>query len=244
MPDNFVGRVEGRRVERITRRAKYLLLHLDDGEILVIHLGMSGRMSIIDEVTSEGAVGEGRHDHVVFHLDDGTEIVFTDPRRFGLITLVPACDLDTHSLFRHLGPEPLGNDFNADVLSAAIRGRRSPIKTALLDQKVVVGLGNIYVCEALFRAGISPRRMATSVAGKRAERLVPHIRDVLNEAITAGGSTLKDYAGADGELGYFQRDHAVYGREGEPCPGCDCDGAVQRIVQSNRSTFFCSVRQR
>jgi len=244
LPENFAGRLKGRRVLSVRRRAKYLLLHLDNGEVLVIHLGMSGRITILEPPDQGGESGNGKHDHVVFQMDDNVRVVFTDPRRFGLMTLIGEEALASHPLFCHLGPEPLGNDFNGDMLSDALRGRRSPIKTTLLDQKVVVGLGNIYVCEALYRAGISPRRTAASVAGKRAERLVPHIRDVLSEAIEAGGSSLRDYKGADGELGYFQNAHAVYGREGEPCPGCDCDRAVQRIVQSNRSTFFCSARQR
>ncbi len=248
LPDNFVDRLTGRRIISISRRAKYLLWALDNGEILAVHLGMSGRLTILDRSPkSEGKGAEdapGRHDHVEFHMDDGTRVIFTDPRRFGLMTLIDQETIEQHPLFCHLGPEPLGNDFNGDTLSAAIRHRRSPIKTTLLDQKVVVGLGNIYVCEALYRAGISPRRTAATVAGKRAERLVPHIRDVLSEAIAAGGSSLKDYVGARGELGYFQNSHAVYGQEGEPCPGCDCGGSVQRIVQSNRSTFFCSKRQR
>ncbi|HIF09735.1 MAG TPA: bifunctional DNA-formamidopyrimidine glycosylase/DNA-(apurinic or apyrimidinic site) lyase [Sneathiellales bacterium] len=241
MPENFVARMTGRRVISIGRRAKYLLWTLDNGEVMVVHLGMSGRMSILSPPDKDG---NGRHDHVVFHMDDGVRVVFTDPRRFGLITLVAENDLEDHRLFCHLGPEPLGNAFDGGVLSSVLRGRKSPIKTTLLDQKVVVGLGNIYVCEALFRAGISPRRSAATVAGKRADRLVPHIRDVLTEAIEAGGSSLRDYAGADGELGYFQNAHAVYGREGEPCPGCACGGGVQRIVQSGRSTFFCAARQR
>ncbi len=244
-PQNFAARVKGRRVMGLDRRAKYLLWQLDDDNTLVIHLGMSGRMSIVDaDDDNPDAPGNGRHDHVMFQLDDGTRIVFTDPRRFGLMTLIPDADLAQHRLFKDMGPEPLGNDFNADSLSAKISGRRSPIKAALLDQKVVAGLGNIYVCEALYRAGISPRRTATTVAGKRAQRLVPHIRDILTEAIDAGGSTLRDFVQADGELGYFQSDHAVYGREGEPCPGCDCAQGVRRIVQSNRSTFYCPSRQR
>jgi formamidopyrimidine-DNA glycosylase len=245
LPDNFPARVQGRKVASLGRRAKYLLWYLDDGNVLVVHLGMSGRMSIVEADGSDDQVpGNGRHDHVVFHLDDGTSVVFNDPRRFGLMTLIRETDLPGHPFFKDLGPEPLSNGFNGDVLSAAVRGRRTPIKAALLDQKVVAGLGNIYVCEALYRAGISPRRMAASVAGKRAERLARHIRDVLAEAIEAGGSTLRDYVQADGALGYFQYDHAVYGREGEPCPDCTCPQGVQRIVQSNRSTFYCSVRQR
>lgn len=246
-PENFAARLAGRRVVSVGRRAKYMLWRLDDDVVLVIHLGMSGRLSIADPTRQEedsAQIGGGRHDHVVFHMDDGTIVVFTDPRRFGLMTLIDSAELSSHRLFCDIGPEPLGNEFSSDTLSSAIRGRRTPIKAALLDQKVVAGLGNIYVCEALYRAGISPRRSAATVAGKRAERLVPHIRDILTEAIAAGGSTLKDYARPDGELGYFQNDHAVYGREGEPCPECTCDGGVRRIVQSNRSTFYCPVRQR
>lgn len=246
-PENFADRLAGRRVIAVKRRAKYMLWHLDDGIVVVIHLGMSGRMSVADPSQQEDSlaqIGAGRHDHVVFYMEGGAIVVFTDPRRFGLMTLVSSDDLPGHRLFRDIGPEPLGNEFSPATLSTALRGRRTPIKTALLDQKIVAGLGNIYVCEALYRAGISPRRSAATVAGKRAERLVPHIRDVLTEAIAAGGTTLKDYAHPDGELGYFQKDHAVYGREGEPCPECTCDGGVRRIVQSNRSTFYCSIRQR
>ena len=240
LPPDFPKRLEGRRIERIRRRAKYILMDLDGPDLLVVHLGMSGRMCL-----GEGEAGPpGRHDHVRFFADDGTFVAYNDHRRFGLMNLVPADNVDAHPLFAGLGPEPLGNGFSADVLSAALAGRRTPIKAALLDQGVVAGLGNIYVCEALFRAGISPRRVAASVAGARAERLVPAIREVLAEAIAAGGSSLRDYVQADGELGYFQKQWAVYGREGEKCPGCDCDDAVRRIVQAGRSTFFCGRRQR
>ncbi|MEX2644243.1 MAG: bifunctional DNA-formamidopyrimidine glycosylase/DNA-(apurinic or apyrimidinic site) lyase [Acetobacterales bacterium] len=240
LPERFAARLAGRIVESVSRRAKYIRVFLDDGQVLVAHLGMSGRMLI----------GRGdppvpaAHEHVLIELDSGDRIAFADPRRFGFMDLIPADGLDSHPWFAQLGPEPLGNAFDAATLSAALHGRRTPIKAALLDQRVVAGLGNIYVCESLFRAAISPRRLAASVAGARAERLVPAIRDVLNEAIEAGGSTLRDHKRPTGELGYFQHSFRVYGREGEPCPGCDCGKAVQRIVQSGRSTFYCPVRQR
>ncbi len=239
-PENFADRLMGRSVVRLARRAKYLLAHLDDGWVLIIHLGMSGRM-----MTAPGpAAPAGKHDHVVFEMKGGGVITFNDIRRFGLMTLAEEEDLENHKLLRDLGPEPLGNAFSGAYLSEVLRGRQTPIKAALLDQKVVSGVGNIYACEALFRAGISPKRLAASVAGKRAERLAPAVRQVLEDAIAAGGSTLRDYVQADGELGYFQHDFAVYGREGEPCPGCDCGGVVKRIAQAGRSTFYCARRQR
>jgi formamidopyrimidine-DNA glycosylase len=241
-PKMFAKRLRNRRVERIRRRAKYMLVHLDNGTVLIIHLGMSGRMTI----TPPGAHAPepGKHDHVVFGTNAGAVIMFNDVRRFGLMDLAQEDDLEQHALLCDIGPEPLGNEFSDSYLSEKLKGRKTPIKSALLDQKIVAGLGNIYVCEALFRAGISPKRIADSVAGVRATRLVPVIREVLEEAIAKGGSTLKDYVQTDGELGYFQHEFAVYGREGEPCPGCDCKKAVQRIVQSGRSTFFCAKRQR
>ena len=241
LPDGFAARLEGRRVERIERRAKYILAMLSDGAALIVHLGMSGQWVVHGGRPEEPP---GPHDHVEIELDDGTTLVYRDVRRFGLMTLAAQEELDEHPLLRDLGVEPLGNDFNGPALSASLRGRKTPIKAALLDQRVVAGLGNIYVCEALFRAGISPRRTAASVAGKRAERLVPTIRAVLTEAIDAGGSSLRDYVQASGELGYFQHRFSVYGREGETCPGCDCPNSIKRIVQSGRSTFYCPRRQR
>lgn len=240
-PEDFSKRLEGRAVTRLDRRAKYIVAQLSDGAALIVHLGMSGQWVIHD---GQPAAPPGPHDHVEIVLDDGTTLVYRDVRRFGLMTLTPRDELAEHPLLRDLGPEPLGNGFNGPSLSAALRGRKSPIKAALLDQSTVAGLGNIYVCEALFRAGISPRRLATSVAGARAERLVPAIKAILNEAIDAGGSTLRDYVQASGELGYFQHQFSVYGREGESCADCDCGGVIKRIVQSGRSTFFCSRRQR
>jgi len=240
-PRGFVKRLAGGRVLRLSRRAKYLLFHMADETVLIIHLGMSGRMTVTPPGQDAGK--PGKHDHVIFETDAGAVITFNDVRRFGLMTLTDEVGLDDHKLIRDLGPEPLGNEFSDAYFSDILRGRKTPIKAALLDQKIVAGIGNIYACEALYRAGISPRRLADSVAGVRATRLAPAVRDVLNDAIAAGGSTLKDYVQADGELGYFQHSFAVYGREGEPCPDCDCDGSVERIVQSGRSTFFCAKRQ-
>jgi formamidopyrimidine-DNA glycosylase len=238
LPERFAERLTGRTVERLSRRAKFILAHLDDGMVWMTHLGMSGRMYVLDGE----APAPGKHDHIIIQTDAGCTIVFQDHRRFGMMDLVGAEVLDQHPMIAGLGPEPLGNAFDDRMLSAALKDRRTPIKAALLDQKTVAGLGNIYVCEALFDARISPRRLARSVAGKRAERLVPAIRDVLNRAIAKGGSSLQDYVQASGELGYFQHEFRVYGREGEPCINCGND--VKRIVQSGRSTFFCSYCQR
>jgi formamidopyrimidine-DNA glycosylase len=244
LPKDFAARLAGRRVERVGRRAKYILVHLDDGEVLLCHLGMSGRML----VERDPARARERHDHIVFRTDAGVEIRFNDARRFGMMDLLPEGSLGEHKALRGLGPEPLGNDFNGPGLARALRGKRTPIKAALLDQRVVAGLGNIYVCEALFVAGLSPRRRAYTVQGARAEALARAIRSVLQRAIAAGGSSLRDFVQANGELGYFQHDWAVYGREGEACPGCVCDvartGGIARLVQSGRSTFFCARRQR
>jgi formamidopyrimidine-DNA glycosylase len=241
LPENFAGRLMGRRVERIARRAKYMLLHLDDGQVLLCHLGMSGRMTIVDPVAG-GRPPLDRHDHVVFVTEAGTEIRFNDARRFGIMDLFPDAALAEHPLLRALGPEPLGNDFNGPALAAALKGKRSPIKAALLDQQVVAGLGNIYACEALFFAGLSPRRLAYTVQDNRAERLAAAVRQVLQRAIEAGGSSLRDYVQANGELGYFQHEWAVYGREGEACRSCGVP--VKRLVQSNRSTFYCGRCQK
>ena len=242
LPDDFESSLAGRRVEALGRRGKYLVLALGDGHALIIHLGMSGRMLI--EPASRRSNVAALHEHVVFTLEDGTRIRFTDPRRFGLMALAELDSIESHPFFLEMGPEPLSEAFNGEALYAAIKDKRTPIKAALLDQHVVAGLGNIYVCEALYRAGISPRRIAMNVGRARVEKLVEAIRAVLLEAIEAGGSTLKDYARADGELGYFQHRFAVYDRAGEPCPDCDCDIGVAHIVQSNRSTFYCAKRQR
>lgn len=242
-PKGLAAAVTGRKVEKIYRRAKYVMMSLDDGHVLIAHLGMAGRMTII----KKNAGPPGPHDHVIFTTDNGTEVRFNDPRRFGLMTIAKAADLDDHKLFRHLGPDAMGEAFNAQSLSAALKGRKTSIKVALLDQRIVVGVGNIYACESLFRAGISPKRKAGTVTGKRAEALVPVIKQVLAEAIAAGGSSLRDHVQPSGELGYFQKAWQVYGREGESC-GCGSNSApadhkVKRIVQGGRSTFFCTHRQ-
>jgi formamidopyrimidine-DNA glycosylase len=256
-PADLVRRVEGRRVLSFRRRAKYMLMRLEGGESLLIHLGMSGRMvareagaPMVARLAPQGAASDARghnappeaHEHLVLATDHGWRVGFVDPRRFGSVDLVATEAEDSHRLLAGLGPEPLEDAFTDAVLSASLVGKHTPIKAALLDQTVVAGLGNIYVCEALYRAGISPRRLAASVAGARAARLVPAIKAVLRESIGAGGSSLRDYVRADGELGRFQDTFAVYGREGEPCP--HCGSPILRIVQSGRSTFFCPRRQR
>jgi formamidopyrimidine-DNA glycosylase len=238
-PPGLGARLEGARIGALGRRGKYILIELDDNGILILHLGMSGR------ITAGAAAGPpARHDHVVLTLDDGTLIRFNDPRRFGVLDYTSRAEMARHPLLAGLGPEPLEPEFDGNTLAAALAGRLMPIKAALLDQRVVAGLGNIYVCEALYRARLSPRRRAGTIAGGRADRLAAAIRAVLEEAIAAGGSSLRDYVQADGNLGYFQHRWAVYGRAGAPCPGCDCGGGVKRIVQSGRSTFFCARRQR
>jgi formamidopyrimidine-DNA glycosylase len=243
LPMNFTVRLSGRQVQVLRRRAKYLLLDLDGGETLIVHMGMSGRFTVYRHGDTTRS-GEGKHDHVIFETEEGYRIVFTDHRRFGLMLLENTMQLEKHKLFAGLGPEPLDESFNSTALNAALRGKRAPIKAALLDQRVIAGLGNIYVCEALFRARISPKRLAASVAGVRAARLVPAIKDVLEAAVKAGGSTLRDYAQTDGELGYFQHHFLVYDREGLACVRKGCGGTIRRIVQSGRSTFYCPVCQR
>jgi formamidopyrimidine-DNA glycosylase len=242
VPAGMAGLVEGRRIERLGRRAKYILMHLEDGGVVIAHLGMSGRLVIAG--AAEAAEMPDPHDHVVFRLDDGTVVRFNDARRFGLLDYARAETIDEHPLLAHLGPEPLGNAFNGPVLEAALAGKATPLKAALLDQRVVAGLGNIYVSESLYWAGLSPRRLAATVVGGRAERLAQAIRSVLERAIAAGGSSLRDYVQTSGELGYFQHQWAVYGKAGEPCPDCDCRRGIQRIVQGGRSTFYCPKRQR
>ncbi|MEY4880049.1 MAG: hypothetical protein RJB62_1518 [Pseudomonadota bacterium] len=251
----FEQRLTGRRVTDLRRRAKYILLDTDGPDTLVIHLGMSGRITLCAGGLSESpgrfhhpvlrnSDGHDPHDHVVMETDHGIRIVYNDHRRFGLMVLVPTNELDSHPLFKNMGPEPLEDAFTGAVLSAVLKGKRTPIKSALLDQRVVAGLGNIYVCEALYRARISPQRLASTVAGVRAERLVPEIKSVLREAIEAGGSSLRDYAHTDGELGYFQHHFAVYDRLGAPCLTPKCRGKIRRLVQAGRSTWYCPVCQR
>ena len=246
-PDRFVERLEGQKVDALRRRSKYVLVDLSGGETLIIHLGMSGRILISGEV--QGAFHHEpatptKHDHVVFDMSNGARVTFNDARRFGAMDLCATGELEAHWLIRDIGPEPLGNTFNEAYLAKKLAGRRTPMKSALLDQKIVAGLGNIYVCEALHRAGISPRRLAKNVSEKSIARLVPVIRDVLNEAIAAGGSSLKDYRQADGELGYFQHRFCAYDREGDHCQTEGCKGEIRRIVQSGRSTYYCATCQR
>jgi formamidopyrimidine-DNA glycosylase len=216
------------------------LIDLDGGEVLLVHLGMSGRM-VVDAGPAAPALP---HDHVVLHTDDGRRVTYNDARRFGMMTLVPTEAVDRHPLLARLAPDPLDPAFDGAFLAARLRGKATPIKAALLDQRVVSGIGNIYACEALFRAGISPRRLAGTVVGGRADRLARAVREVLLEAIAAGGSSLRDYVQADGELGYFQHHWAAYDREGEPCAKPGCRGRIRRIVQSARSTFYCPAHQR
>ncbi len=243
-PDGFSPSVTGRRVMGLRRRAKYLLMDLDNGLTVIMHLGMSGRFTILPPEAQPAWPSLGPHDHVVFDLEDGARVVYADPRRFGLMTLCARARLDSHPLLAHLGAEPLGASFTADYLSAALRRRRTAIKSALLDQKIVVGIGNIYACEALFQARISPRRSSHTVPGRRAGRLVDAIRAVLEAALAAGGSSLRDYARTDGELGYFQHSFAVYDRAGAPCPRPGCSGTIRRLAQGGRSSFYCPACQR
>jgi formamidopyrimidine-DNA glycosylase len=255
-PRDFAGRLTGRRITGLGRRAKYITADLDDGLVLVIHLGMSGSFRI--ETDGAGKVA-GRfyhprselraHDHVVFHLSSGATVIFNDPRRFGLMDLIPRAELATSKHFKGLGVEPLGNELSGETLALLLAGRKAPLKAALMDQRLIAGLGNIYVCESLWRAKLSPDRKAGTIAtptGKpkpAAEALAGAIRDVLQAAIKAGGSSLRDHRQADGELGYFQHEFAVYGREGEPCLRED-GGIIRRKVHSGRSTFYCPVCQR
>ncbi len=246
-PERMAERLTGRRVLRLRRRSKYILADLDRGETLLIHLGMSGRMTVSGDPLGRFVhdhPGHQKHDHVVLHMDSGARITFNDPRRFGAMDMLATDAAERHRLLAGLGPEPLGNDFHEDHLIGAFRGRNMPVKSALLDQKIVAGLGNIYVCEALFRAGISPRRKAGKIAAPRVAVLVPVIRAVLDEAIAAGGSSLRDFRRADGGLGYFQHRFDVYGREGQACRTPDCTGTITRITQSGRSSFYCAQCQR
>ena len=252
LPQRFAERLEGRTVEALDRRAKYLLARLDDGEVLVMHLGMTGRFTI-DHANGAAIKPQRRipkHEHIVFHLADGTFIRYSDVRRFGLMDLIRAEALEDHALFKGLGVEPLSDDFTPEWFGSRLAGKATPIKAALIDQRLIAGLGNIYACEALYAARISPLRLAGTLAtktGKPTEKtgaLVEAIRGVLARAIRAGGSTLRDYAGADGRLGRFQHRFKVYRREGKPCRTKDCRGIVRRMVQGGRSTFFCPICQR
>jgi formamidopyrimidine-DNA glycosylase len=257
LPKNFAQRLEGQTVTGIGRRAKYLLAGLSSGDVLIMHLGMSGSFHVFREV-GDKALGRTyhertqhlAHDHVVFHMSSGATVTFNDPRRFGFMKLVARKKLDAEPPLKRLGPEPLGNAFDAAMLARACKGKKTSLKAALSDQSIVAGLGNIYVCEALFRARLSPKRMAATIAtatgapNERAERLVEGIKAVLEDAIKAGGSSLRDHKRPDGELGMFQHHFRVYDREGERCPTPGCRGTIKRIVQNGRSTFYCPVCQK
>jgi len=258
LPVNFAQRLSGRTVEALDRRAKYLLARLDDGEVLVMHLGMTGRFSI-DRANGEhiepGEFYEDApiaptHEHIVFHMGDGAAVRYADARRFGYMDLIRESGLNEHALFKGLGIEPLSPAFTPEWLAGRLKGKATSIKAALLDQKLIAGLGNIYACEALFRAGISPMRLAGSLATKsgkaikKTEALVAAIKAVLSDAIKAGGSSLRDYKRADGRLGRFQHRFKTYNREGKPCPRKGCEGIVRRVVQGGRSTFYCPTCQR
>ncbi len=257
LPQDFVARLEGQTVTGLGRRAKYILADLSSGEVLLMHLGMSGsfRVTHAGAADTPGDFHHDRskamaHDHIVFHMSNGGVATFNDPRRFGCMKLVRRDEMDQEPLLRALGPEPLGNAFDAAMLASACAGKQTSLKAALLDQRVVAGLGNIYVCEALHRAHLSPKRKAATLADRkrapnaRADALVDSIRTVLNDAIKAGGSSLRDHRQTDGELGYFQHSFRVYDREGAPCPTDGCRGIVRRFVQNGRSTFYCPVCQK
>jgi formamidopyrimidine-DNA glycosylase len=257
-PARLAERLTGRRVLALRRRAKYLLMDLEGGETLIVHLGMSGRFTVYPKgsnagamlgdfhyATPDAAAGAGKHDHVLLETDEGVRVAFNDHRRFGLMLLEPTADLDQHKLFAGLGPEPLDPPLQGTALSARLAGKATPIKAALLDQRVVAGLGNIYVSEALHAAHIHPKRMAGSISPPRVTTLAHAVTNVLEQAIAAGGSTLRDHAQPSGELGYFQHHFRVYDRAGAPCPTTPgCKGTIKRIVQAGRSTFYCAVCQR
>ena len=244
-PDRFAARVEGATIKTLQRRAKFLMAELSSGAALIMHLGMSGRFTVAGETPGQFHHDPGTqaaHDHVIFHMSGGARITYNDPRRFGFMELWPLHQLADYPRLRSIGPEPLSNAFNADYLNTVLKAKSGPIKSVLLDQSVVAGLGNIYVCEALFRAGISPRRKASTIPGQRAARLAPAINAVISEAIAAGGSSISDFTNASGDLGYFQHGFAVYDREGALCK--TCGDPVKRITQSGRSSFYCGRCQR
>ncbi len=244
-PAKFSQRLEGARVKHLGRRAKYLVGELSTGETLIMHLGMTGRFTVAGRKPGKfhrAAGDDEKHDHVVFEMQGGARITFNDARRFGFMHLWPSADLAAYPGFRGLGPEPISNAFSGAYLAEAFEGKRAPVKAALLDQRVVAGLGNIYVSEALFRSGISPKKLAGTIRRDRLERLASEVRNVIEEAIAAGGSTISDFGTPDGELGYFQHRFRVYDRAGKPCP--TCAKPIRRMVQSGRSTFYCATCQR
>jgi formamidopyrimidine-DNA glycosylase len=251
LPEGFVQRLTGARLTALDRRGKYILGRLDRDETLIMHMGMTGRFEIENGPGARvpggfalAASADPKHAHVVFHTEAGARITYFDPRRFGFMDLCRSDALETHPRFLGMGPEPLGDAFTAAHLASAFKGRRQGPKTLLLDQTVVAGLGNIYVCEALHRARISPTRAADQISRRKLNDLVTSVRSVLDEALMAGGSTLRDFAGADGSLGYFQHRFEAYGREGDACPRRGCPGVIERLVQAGRSTFYCPVCQK
>ena len=260
-PPDFVAKLQGATVQNLTRRAKYILIECDNGQSLIVHLGMTGRFTVLkpeagpDNLgvfyfeTGAGDKADGPHDHVLITLNNGVRVVYSDPRRFGMMDLFETQALHEHRLLKDIGVEPLGNEFSGAHLAEKFRGKSAPLKAALLDQRVVAGLGNIYVCEALHRAGLSPTRKAGSLVkaksyDPRIDVLVRHITEILNEAIIAGGSTLQDFVGADGEKGSYQQRFSAYDREGDNCDTPNCSGKIKRIVQAGRSTFYCSTCQK
>jgi len=260
-PVDFAAKLKGRQVLGLQRRAKYILVNLDGGHILLVHLGMTGRFTVLGNGSLPQNLGEfyfeqgtadagsGLHDHVVFTLDDGVRVVYTDHRRFGAMDILHESELASHKLLKDIGVEPLGNAFSSQYLADSFRKKSAPLKSALLDQRIIAGLGNIYVSEVLYRSRLSPKRKAGTLVRKkthdgRLDELVRHVRDVLNEAISAGGSTLRDFSGTDGSEGAFQQRFAVYDRAGEKCQTPGCRGTIRRIVQSGRSTFYCPSCQK
>lgn len=245
LPPRFAERLTGARIMQLGRKAKFLTATLETGDVLVMHLGMTGRFTVTDSTLGDfhnPIVPAEKHDHVILHMEGGQTVTYNDTRRFGFMELWPAATFEAYPRLANLGPEPLSNGFSAAYLDTALKGRATPIKAALLDQSVVAGLGNIYVCEALYRARISPKRKAATIPGVRAARLAPAINAVIAEAIDAGGSSISDFASASGDLGYFQHRFDVYDREAEPCK--TCGGPIRRLVQSGRSSFYCSACQR
>ena len=246
-PNNLAKRLKNRKINFLHRRSKYILIDLSGGETLIMHLGMSGRIMISQKVAGtfhHNTNHSQKHDHFVLHLKDNHQLTFNDPRRFGVIDLLRTENLELSGMLSQIGPEPLSNSFNEAYFVSTLRVKKTNIKSALLDQRVVAGLGNIYVCEALFRAGISPKRQALRISNKKLRSLVPIIKEILLEAISSGGSSLRDFRNASGDLGYFQHSFDVYGREDQDCYNTECDSKIKRITQAGRSSFYCSNCQR
>lgn len=246
-PNNLAKRLKNRKINFLHRRSKYILIDLSEGETLIMHLGMSGRIIISQKVAGtfhHNKAHSQKHDHFILHLKDNHKLTFNDPRRFGVIDLLRTENLELSGMLSQIGPEPLSNSFNEAYFVRTMRVKKTNIKSALLDQRVVAGLGNIYVCEALFRAGISPKRQALHISQKKLSSLVTIIKEVLLEAISSGGSSLRDFRNASGDLGYFQHSFDVYGREDQDCHNTECDSKIKRITQASRSSFYCSNCQR